>query len=120
MYDLAFLLCGLDDHRVAVLIPLYVVGRDDDGVDGSANAIEIHINLAHQFKRVHAFLDDKQIYVAVAVHVAPGGGPEEDDLLRLGHLHNSLDDVVQRTLVDSYFFIACSCVRRPAQFNYAV
>ena len=39
IYDSAFLQCRLDDHRVAILIPLYIVGRDDNSIDGCADAI---------------------------------------------------------------------------------
>lgn len=42
---------------------------------------------------------NEQIDVAMAVHLAASGGPEEDDLLRLRHLYNAPNDVVQRLLV---------------------
>ena len=31
----------------------------------------------------------------MSVHVPPSGGPEQDDLLRLGYFYNAPDDIVQ-------------------------
>ena len=44
---------------------------------------------------MHAVLDDDQVHAAVPVHVAASGGPEQNDLLRPGHLYDAPGDVVQ-------------------------
>ena len=86
---LAFPQRGFDDQRVAVLVALDVSGRNDKGVNGNADPAQIPVYLPHQVKRVHAFLDNEQVHVAVSVHLTAGGGPEQDDLFRLGYLDDT-------------------------------
>ena len=65
--------------------------------------MQLAVDPGHQIERVRTLLDDEQVDVAVAGHVASGGGSEEDNLLPLGYLYNAPDDVVQRLLVKSEF-----------------
>ena len=57
---------------------------------------------------MHTFFDNKQIDVAVAVHLAAGGGPEKDDFLRLSHFDNASDDFIQDLGVEYPFVHAVS------------
>ena len=98
---------------MGVLIPLYIVGRDDDSIDGCTDAIEIHIYIAHEFKCVRSLLYDEQVHVAVRSHITPCGRPKENDLFRLSHLYNAADNVVQNRLFEHLFnpISICKCGR---------
>ena len=85
----------LDDQRVAILESLYILGGDDDGINRSTDSVQLPLYPGHEIKRIRSRLDNEQVHVTVGTHVVPHRRPEENDLLRLGRLHNPPDDVVQ-------------------------
>ena len=96
----AFTQGRLDDQRVAVLVAFDGVWGDDDDVYRDADAAQAAVYLPCEVEGVVGVFDDEEVDVAVAVHIASGGGSEEDDLLWMRDLDDALDDVVQGALVE--------------------
>ena len=77
-----------------VAIALHFLRRDDDHIDGRIRAGQVTINLGCDSSPVKlAPLDDQEIKVAVRSHLPAGGRPEQDDLVGLGRLDDTPDDV---------------------------
>src|SRR6266542_5842235 len=87
---------GRGDHqRAAVPISFDVFRRNDDHVDGLADAEEVHIDVASQMSAVKpAPFDHQKVDVAVRPHLTPCRRAEHDDLLGFGYLDDPTDDLV--------------------------
>lgn len=86
---------------MAVTVLLKFLWRRDKHVNGLAYPDEVHVDLLDEMptRKIAVFLYHQQIEIAVRPHVAAGGRPEQDDALRLGHLHDPLNDGVENVVV---------------------
>ncbi len=84
---------------MAVPVARNVARRDDNHIDGSARPVQVIVNPPRQGTAPRPLLHDQQINVTAGTHTAPGGRTEQNDLLRLRHLDNPPNDIVENALV---------------------
>ena len=83
-----------------VLVALHVGRCDDDGIDGDSDATQMAVDTSCEATHILGVFDDQEVDVAVGTHFAASGGPEENDLVGLGNGDDSLNDVVQRPMIE--------------------
>ena len=103
----------VDYQELGVLVLLDLLWGDEYEVGGEADSAHGDIDVALQLSAVvFSGLDDEKVQVGVRPHIAPSGGAEEDDPVRLGNLDdapdNLVNDCVVRSAVLSYVF-SCGC-----------
>src|SRR5437762_2108442 len=86
---------GRADHQVRrIAIALDLFRRDDHDIDRRTRAVQVTINGPGEASAMElASLDDQKIDITVGSHLAARRRPEQNDLLRLGHLDDAPDDV---------------------------
>ena len=82
---------------VAVLLQIF--GGYDDNVNRLSNTYQVAVDAMRQFASMNPGLHYQQIDVAVRPHVAAGGRSEQDDALRIGHLHDPINNGVENVVV---------------------
>ena len=86
---------------MAIAESLDILRGYDDRIDCGPDALQIPIDAAHEFKSP-AVPDDEQVDVIGNVEPIPGGGPEENYLLRLDRINDAPDYIVQSLLIDHW------------------
>ena len=74
---------------------LDVSRRDDNDIDGGADAMQIIVNPARQGATLLSLLHDQQIDVAVRPHAASGGGTKQNNLLGFRCLDDAANHIVE-------------------------
>lgn len=92
---------------MAVTILLQFLGSDNKYVDSLPYSYEIHVDLLDEMPpgKITIFLHHQQIEVAVRPHVAPRGGPEQENALRLGHLDDALNDGIENGILHKTIYL---------------
>ena len=82
-----------------VLVTFQVIWRDYDDIHRGSYPVEIPPYPRAETSAIGPFFHDEEIHIAVWTHIPAGSGPEQDDLFRLGDLYDTLNNIVQRFLV---------------------
>ena len=87
---------------MAIAVSLDILRGYNDRINCGPNALQIPIDAAHEFKGIPTVPDDEQVDIVGNVETIPGSGPEQDDLLGLDCINDTLDYIVQGLLVDHW------------------
>ena len=90
------------DHKcVCVAVTFDVLWSHHDYIHRGSHALEIAVDGPRRFASGTACFYDKQVDVAMAVHVSASGGTKEDDPLGLGRFYNPTDDRPKQRLIQN-------------------
>ena len=88
-----------DDQVGHVAVPLDIFRGDDNHVHRTADAHKLAVDSHRQAPTARCGFHDKQIHIAIRSAGSPGARAEKDDLLRVRHLDNSGNNLIQLALI---------------------
>jgi len=91
-----------DDETVPVVVLLELLWGHHEDIHGLSGAIQAHVNITNDLAQiVVSALDDQDIDVTMGAQLPASRRTKKDDALRLGHVHNPPDNVLQGGFAES-------------------
>ena len=85
-----------NDETVPVAVLFELLWGHHEDIHGLSDTIQAHVNITNDLARVVvSALDDQDIDITVGTHLPARRRTKKDDALRLGHVHNPPDNVLQ-------------------------
>jgi len=102
---LSFAQSGGDDEAMGVAVSLDLVRGDQNHIHCLSSPMQIQVDIADKTASVKfPALDHQKVQIAVRSHLASDSRAKEDDLVRLGHFHNTANDFRQHLRTHRSYF----------------